>query len=145
MQEARSGEHWMVRLSAGEEVHPALSEFAERHAIRAGVVEMGIGMFGRATIGYWNGQEYDALELAEPHEVVALHGSIASDEGRPSLHLHAGLANSAHALVGGHLIRATVSVLLELSVSEFKGLSFARPFDESFGLRMLDLRPSGRS
>jgi uncharacterized protein len=131
----------MVRLDDGQDLFEALSEFARREDLRAAAVVSGIGMFRRATLGYWDGTQYRPHELKEPHEVVALHGSIARVDGGPSVHLHSAVAGPEHTLVGGHLMKATVGVLQEIVLETFPGRTFGRPMNESFGLRMLDLEP----
>jgi uncharacterized protein len=141
MQAVREGSRWMLRLDDGQDLFEALTEFARREKVTAGAVAFGIGMFRRATVGYWDGQQYRPSELTQPHEVVGLHGTIAQVDGAPSVHLHAALAGPDHALVGGHLLRATVGVLQEILVETFPGRTFDRPMVESFGLRMLDLEP----
>ena len=141
MQAVREGNRWMLRLEDGQDLFETLVEWARREEIRAAAVVSGIGMFRRATIGYWDGTQYRPQEIAIPHEVIALHGSVARADGAPSLHLHAGLAGPDHRLVGGHVIRATVGVLQEVLVETFPGRTFGRPIAESFGLRMLDLEP----
>lgn len=144
MQAVRDGSTWLLRLDDGQDLFEAISAFASREGIRAGAVAFGIGMFRRATIGYWDGQQYRPRELTGLHEVVGLHGSIAQVDGRPSIHLHAALAGPDHALVGGHLMQATVGMVQELLVRSFPGRAFGRPVVESFGLRMLDLEPGSQ-
>lgn len=139
MQKVRDGTRWMLRLEDGDDLFETLGRFAEEEGIGAATIVFGIGMFRRATIGYWDGTQYRTQELSVPHEVVGLHGTIARADDRPSLHLHAALAGPDHRLVGGHLVRATVGVLEEVLVDTFPGREFARPMVESFGLRMLDL------
>jgi predicted DNA-binding protein with PD1-like motif len=141
MQAVHDGPRWVVRLDDGDDLFGALSGWAEREAIRAAGVLFGIGMFREASIGYWNGSEYHPTELSAPHEVVALHGTIARAEGRPSIHLHCGLAGPNHQLIGGHLLRAKIGVVQEIGIEAFPGRSFGRPLVESFGLRILDLEP----
>jgi predicted DNA-binding protein with PD1-like motif len=141
MQEVQEGAGWALRLADGDDLHEALAAFAQRHGIRAAMVVSGIGMVATATLGYWDGAEYRPQQLTVPHELIALHGSIAEADGRPSVHLHAGLAGPDHRLVGGHVIRARVGVLGELYVATFPGRTFDRPIDERFGLRRLDLCP----
>jgi len=141
MQTARAGTRWMVRLDDGQDLFEALTAFAEREGIRAGAILFGIGMFRRATFGYWDGARYVPHDLEVQHEVVALHGTIARADGKPSIHLHGAVAGPDHRLVGGHLLRATVGVLQEIAVETFEGRTFGRPLVESFGLRMLDLEP----
>jgi uncharacterized protein len=141
MQAVHEGTRWMLRLEDGQDLFDTLSAFARRDGITAAAVLSGIGMFRTATIGYWDGERYRPSELAVPHEVVALHGSIAQVDGAPSIHLHAALAGPDHRLVGGHLMRASVGVLQEVVLDTFPGRTFGRPMVESFGLRMLDLEP----
>jgi len=144
VQTVREGNTWLLRLDDGQDLVETLSAFAVREGVRAGAVAFGIGMFRRATVGYWDGQQYRAHELTVPYEVVGLHGTIAQADGRPSLHLHAALAGPDHALVGGHLLQATVGALQEILVEVFPGRAFGRPLVESFGLRMLDLEPGSQ-
>ncbi len=141
MQAVQQGTEWMLRLDDGQDLFETLSSFAEREHVTAAAVLFGIGMFRTATFGYWDGQQYRPEELKVPHEVVALHGSIARADGAPSIHLHGAVAGPDHRLVGGHLLRATVGVLQEMVVSTFPGRTFGRPLVESWGLRMLDLEP----
>jgi uncharacterized protein len=141
MQSVHDGSRWMLRLDDGQELFEALTGFADREGVRAGAIVCGLGMFRRAAFGYWDGSQYVAHELTVPHEVVALHGTIARADGRPSIHLHGAVAGPDHRLVGGHLLRATVGVLQEVLVETFPGRTFGRPLAESFGLRMLDLEP----
>ncbi|HYA69740.1 MAG TPA: PPC domain-containing DNA-binding protein [Thermoplasmata archaeon] len=141
MQTVREGSRWMLRLDDGQDLFDVLSEFAAREEVRAGTVVFGIGMFRRATFGYWDGTRYQPHEITVPHEVVALHGTIARQDGVPSLHLHAAAVGPDHHLVGGHLLRATVGMLQEVLVETFPGRAFGRPMVESFGLKMLDLEP----
>jgi uncharacterized protein len=131
----------MLRLDDGEDVFAQFTEFARRHTVRAAAVVSGIGMFKAATFGYWDGKEYRPHSLEAPHELVALHGSIAEVDGAPSVHLHVALAGPEHRIVGGHLLRATVGILNEIYIETFPGHRFGRPLDESFGLRRLDLLP----
>jgi uncharacterized protein len=141
MQAVREGTRWVLRLDEGQDLFDALGQFAEREQIRAAAILFGIGMFRRATFGYWDGKQYQPHEIAIPHEVVALHGTIARADGQPSVHLHGAVAGPDHRLVGGHLIRATVGFLQELVVETFPSHSFGRPLDEAVGLRKLDLEP----
>lgn len=141
MQAIRDGTEWMLRLDDGQDLFESLTAFAEREKVGAAAIVSGIGMFRRATFGYWDGQQYQPHELTVPHEVVALHGTIARADGSPSIHLHGAAAGPDHRLVGGHLLRATVGVLQEMVVRTFPGRTFGRPLVESWGLRMLDLEP----
>jgi len=141
MQAVREGTKWVLRLDEGQDLFDTLTAFAEKEHVRAGAVLFGIGMFRRATFGYWDGTQYRPHELTVPHEVVALHGTIAWADGHPSIHLHGAVAGPDHHVVGGHLLRATIGVLQEVVLETFPSHSFDRPLEESIGLRMLDLTP----
>jgi predicted DNA-binding protein with PD1-like motif len=141
MQTFQDGSRWMLRLDQGQDLFSVLSDFARAHGIRAGAIVWGVGMLKGATVGYWNGREYAKRVFDAPHELVGLHGSIAVADGNPSIHLHVALAGPDHALVGGHLVGATVWVLNEVMVESFAGREFGRPMDEGLGLRKLDLEP----
>ncbi len=131
----------MLRLDPGEDVLPTLAEFARREDLRAAAIVSGIGSVNRAKIGYWDGSEYRPRELTVPHEVVGFSGSIAWADGAPSIHAHIAAAGPDYQLVGGHLLSATIGILLEASIDSFPGRTFGRPLLESIGLRMLDLEP----
>lgn len=141
VQAVSDGPGWMVRIEDGDDLFGALTGFAKQHGIRAASVVEGIGMLKTAEVGYWNGREYSPHAIGAPHELIAMHGSIAEADGSPSLHLHVALGGPDHSVVGGHLLRATVGVLVEAYVRSFPGRRFGRPMDESFGLRRLDLEP----
>ncbi|HKS59959.1 MAG TPA: PPC domain-containing DNA-binding protein [Thermoplasmata archaeon] len=141
MQAVSSGEHWAVRLSEGETLPTALEAFARAQHIRAAMIVSGIGLLRETTVGYWNGQEYETSVYPAPLELVSAAGSIAEVDGQPSVHLHVALGGKDHALVGGHLVRATIGLLAEVALDTFPGRVFGRPLDESRGIRMLDLEP----
>ncbi len=141
MKSVREGTRWVLRLDEGEDLFDTLTSFAERERVGAAAVLFGIGMFRHATFGYWDGQQYQPHELAVPHEVVALHGTIARADDHPSIHLHGAVAGPDHRVLGGHLLKATVGVIQEVVIETFPSHTFGRPLVESRGLRMLDLEP----
>ncbi|MCI4361500.1 MAG: DUF296 domain-containing protein, partial [Thermoplasmata archaeon] len=110
MQEFSDGSRSMLRFDDGEDVFAQFTDFARRRSIRAAAIVSGIGMFKSATFGYWDGKAYQPQTIEVPHELVALHGSLAEVDGAPSVHLHVALAGPDHRIIGGHLMRATVGV-----------------------------------
>jgi predicted DNA-binding protein with PD1-like motif len=141
MQLLQDGTRWMLRLDDGQDLFATLTDIAQKNRVRAAAILSGIGMIKTGSIGYWNGQEYETKRLEEPHELVALHGSIAETDGKPSLHLHAALADRQHRTVSGHLVNGTIGVLAEIYLETFPQRVFGRPMNESMGLRTLDLEP----
>lgn len=145
MPAAHVGADHVVRLDPGEEIPEALSAYAARHGLRAGLVVLGIGQLVEARIGYWNGQEYRPLRLEAPVELLALHGTIAEVDGQPSLHLHVAVADAQYHVLGGHLLSARVGVIAEVHLRDLPGHAFARPMDEAVGLRRLEPDGPGQS
>ena len=131
----------MLRFETGEELLETLAQFSQDHGLRAAAVMMGIGQLRTATLAYWNGQEYEAQEIRGPTELVSLAGSVAVADGRPSVHLHASLGLRNQATLSGHVIHASVGVLLEVRLDAFPAHGFSRPMDEGLGLRTLRLDP----
>ncbi|MCI4326435.1 MAG: DUF296 domain-containing protein [Thermoplasmata archaeon] len=143
MQAVSDGARWMVRLVEGERLPDVFVEFARAHGIRAAAVPMGIGQLTQVRLAFWNGTEYVPREIPTPVELVSLSGSIGEAEGEPSVHLHATVGLADHSTVGGHLVSGTVGLLVESLVETFPGRAFPRPFDESVGLRRLELGGTG--
>ncbi|HZY70282.1 MAG TPA: PPC domain-containing DNA-binding protein [Thermoplasmata archaeon] len=141
MQVVADGTQWMIRLAEGDDLHTRLGEAAAAHRIHAGAVVLGIGQLKSGSVGFWNGREYAPKEFRSPMELLALGGSIAVADGRPSIHLHATLSGPDHSVIGGHLVLGTVGLLAEILVAGFPNRTFGRPMVESLGLRVLDLEP----
>ena len=141
MQRIQDGARLVVRLDDGDDVLGRLTALADAEGWRAAFVVAGIGGIGAGALGYWNGKEYEPKAIAEFHELVALTGSIARVDGKPSVHLHASLGKRAHAVVAGHVLALTVENLAELYIETFPGRTWGRPINESLGLRTLDLDP----
>jgi uncharacterized protein len=144
MQAASDGARWMLRLERGEEVVDSIASLAQANGIRASAVGMGIGQLTETELGFWTGTEYERRVVREPVELVSLSGSIAEEDGRPSVHLHASVGTRSHSTLSGHLFRGTVGVLAEVLVVPFPALAWERPMNESVGLRILDVAPAGR-
>jgi uncharacterized protein len=139
MQSVSDGGRWMLRLVEGERIPEAFAEFARTNGVRAAAIPMGIGQLATVRLAFWNGSEYVPRDLSTPVELVSLSGSIAEADGEPSVHLHATVGLADHSAVAGHLLGGTVGLLVETLVVTFPGKTFARPFDESVGLRRLEL------
>lgn len=139
MQSTRDGAFCLLRLDPGEPVHEALAEWARAEGIEAAAIVSGIGMVRDTEIGYLRGTKYDTTVIPEPLELLALTGSIAVDEGRPSLHLHLIGGRPDHSTVGGHLVAAKVALIAEVTVRVFPGQTFRRLPLPGSGLKALQV------
>lgn len=134
MDARREGNTVMVKLSDGEDLFPSLEAAAAKHAIESGAVLWGIGMLQDFEIGFFGPKGYEKTVLADRHELLALHGSIAM-RADPKLHLHVAAARPGHTVIGGHLFRAKAAVVNEIHVTRFDSIQFNRRFNEKTGLR----------
>ena len=133
----KEGNTVLIKLDDGEDLMEKLTEALSLLRVRHGVILTGIGMLKDFEIGYYNGEEYEKEMHEEPHELVAMHGSVAWVDGKHDLHIHVGLAGKDHRLIGGHLLKAKVCVLNEISVLATERIEITRKKDEATGLRQM--------
>ena len=131
----------MAKLEDGEDLFESLQMVVNEHRIESGTVLWGIGMVRDFEVGYFDGKHYHRKTFDRPHELLALHGSIAA-RGDPVFHLHLAGANDAHGVVGGHLFKATVSTLNEICLSRLDRVRLGRALSPRSGLRELVVEPA---
>ena len=105
MQLKSEADRLIIKLSDGEALLLSLQKALTASNTKALSIDFGIGMLRDFTIGFFNGREYEKKTIAQPMELVALHGIVAND----SAHLHCAVAGWDHTLLGGHLFEATVN------------------------------------
>jgi predicted DNA-binding protein with PD1-like motif len=133
----------IAKLEDGEDLLASLQLVVKEHRIESGTVLWGIGMLRDFEVGYFDGNAYHRKTFGPPHELLALHGSIAS-RADPVFHLHVAGGNESHGVVGGHLFKATVAVLTEICLARFDRVRLGRELSPRSGLRELVVEP-GRS
>lgn len=129
----------VAKLSNGENLLEALREIIEKHNIRSGLVLCGIGMLRDFTLGYYSGERHEPRTFEEPHELLALHGTITTDE-ETVIHLHCALSNGSYGVVGGHLMDAEVAIVAELVIAKLSEIELGREINPETGLKELALR-----
>jgi predicted DNA-binding protein with PD1-like motif len=139
MKSRRDGNLLVVRLEDGEDLMSSLEKALSVNNVSSGIILTGIGMLRDFEIGYYDGKDYRRKRIKEPHELVALHGSIASAPADMRFHIHAALANPNHEIIGGHLFSATVGVVNEISILSLESVDLVRKKDEKTGLMLLDI------
>jgi predicted DNA-binding protein with PD1-like motif len=133
----------VIRLHEGEDFFPTLQEALRQVDIRHGVILTGVGMLKDFELGWFDHatKGYVKREFPTPHELVAMSGTVAvsaDDPGTVMPHVHVALAGPDLALVGGHLWKATVTVLNEISIRRV-GRDMVRRLNPATGLMELDL------
>jgi predicted DNA-binding protein with PD1-like motif len=134
----RTSAGYTVVLRQGDEALTQLKALAIQENLQGGSIT-GLG-FGHATFGYFNREtkRYDPREFRDV-ELASLTGSIAWQQGQPSLHVHAVATASDFVAHGGHLLRFEVGTgSLELHVVD-AGAPLKRKRDEALGADILDV------
>jgi predicted DNA-binding protein with PD1-like motif len=139
MEFAQFGSVYVIRLAPSEDVMASLRAFAERRALR-GAYFQAIGAFSRVRLRFFDvGQkQYRDHELGQQVEVVSLLGSVARDDGRVVLHVHATVADAASRTYSGHLSEGVVRPTLEVFLTALDG-ELRRRRDADTGLALLAL------
>ena len=125
------------KFDADEDVLSDLNILVDKYKIRAGFIELGIGMVKNLKIGYWNLDKYEELFIEERSELVAFHGSIADDKNR--FHIHIGIARKDHRLYGGHFFSGTADPLMEIKITKFDQAEFTRKYNPVSTLNELEI------
>jgi predicted DNA-binding protein with PD1-like motif len=111
----------VIRLHEGEDFFPTLLEALKKVDLRYGVILTGVGMLKDFEVGWFDHSTkgYRKREFTVPHELVAMSGTVAvsdDEEANVMPHVHVAMAGPDLILVGGHLWKATVTVLNEVSI-----------------------------
>jgi predicted DNA-binding protein with PD1-like motif len=119
MEISRKGAVLMLRLDQDEDILGSIQEAVknERYTL---LVVTGLGMIHDFELGYFDKGKYLKKSFSEPHELLALQGSVAS-EGEPRIHIHATVANTKHEAFGGHLLRGKVWMSNEIGLLRLDG------------------------
>jgi len=132
-----SGASWLVRLDRGEEVLTTLTGLCRDRGIAAASLS-GIGAVTDAELGYYDLAQFSYLtrSLEGIWELVSLTGNVALVDGEPFVHAHVSLGNRNLELLGGHLVKATVAVTVELFLNTYEP-ALVRSFDPEVKLNLL--------
>ncbi len=136
MQGKETGDGFIIlKLDDGDDLMECLRRAIKEFSVGSAMITMGIGMLKDAEIGYFTGTCYEKKVLEKPHEMISLQGSI-STMGETVIHLHCGLANEHHQIVGGHLFSAKVCVLNEILIKKVD-VKLGRKLNPKTGLKEL--------
>jgi hypothetical protein len=127
MQIARSGPFLLVRLDHGEDILGSVAQ-AVRDEKSTMLVTVGLGMIHDFEIGYFDRGTYIKKHIKEPHELLAMQGSVASG-GEPRIHIHVTVADTKHRAFGGHLISGRAWMSNEIGLARLEGHRSERRFD----------------
>ena len=127
MEIAKTNSYLMLKLEHGEDVIGSIEEAVkdERSTL---LVVTGLGMMSDLEIGYFDRGKYLRKSFHEPHELLALQGSVAV-KGDSRIHIHATVADKEHRAFGGHLMKGKVWMSNEIGLVRLEGVDSRRIFD----------------
>lgn len=130
----KQGRCLLIRLDHGADIVKQVSDLLDKEKIDAAAF-FAIGALAEAEIAYYDqtSQEYKAILIKEPVELVSCTGNVSLRDGRPFLHAHAALAFRDGKMVGGHLISGLVFAV-EVFVQELLGEPLVKGCDSTTGL-----------
>jgi uncharacterized protein len=121
-------------FKAGARIPDVVVAAAKKDKVKTSLVSA-IGGVRELKLGYFNQKtrKYEEHDYREELEVTSILGNITIKEGEPFLHVHGTFGRRDMSVIGGHVVSATVSPLLELVVTPTKNRAVRR-FDEAIGL-----------
>lgn len=144
--EGKLGRVFVARLEEGESVYEAVESIAEKEKIAcASVMAIGGMESGKVVTGPENrhGKIVPHFEeFDEKREIVGV-GTLFPQNGKPSLHFHAGMGRRDKAIVGCPRAGMSVFLVLEVVIIEILGIDASRKPDPELGVHLLMIN-SGR-
>jgi predicted DNA-binding protein with PD1-like motif len=129
---------YLMVLRQGDEVFEQLEKMAwQEHIPSASFTGMG---FAEVTLGFFNvkTKKYKSKRF-KAAELAAMQGSLAWQEGKPSIHMHGVIADKKFNTRGGHILSAKVGTgTLEIAVV-LNDKRLEREKDKSLGANVLCL------
>jgi len=132
-----TGKVILERLPHDSDLLAAITGLARREGIKAGTI-MAIGAVKRAKIGFYDQKtrEYLETEINQPMEISSCLGNISLKDGEIFVHAHVTLADKEGRVLGGHLAPGTIIFAAECRITELKGESLKRSYDDITGLSL---------
>jgi len=132
-----TGKVVMAGLPHDSDLLGAITDLARENNIEVGTI-MAIGAVKKARIGYYDqsAREYREQDIEEPMEISSCLGNISLKDGEIFVHAHINLADREGRVMGGHLCAGTIVFAAECRITELKGESLKRSYDDITGLSL---------
>jgi predicted DNA-binding protein with PD1-like motif len=132
----------VIKLENDDDVFLNIKKVSGKYNIKSGLILSGIGMIKNFELGYFDPQGYKTSTFSEPHELVSMSGSLAFDKNDTNNflpHIHCTVADRDHHTFGGHLHKATVNIINEITMVRLNDLILNRKKNETTGLMELNI------
>lgn len=138
------GRVFVARLEDGESIYDAVTEIATNENIACAAV-MAVGGMRRGKVVTGPKSTTGKIdphfeEFDDAREIVGF-GTVFQQQGKPSLHFHAGIGRRDTALVGCPRGEMAVYLVLEVVIIELLGIDATRELDPEFGVHLLKIMP----
>jgi|WetSurMetagenome_2_1015567.scaffolds.fasta_scaffold380101_2 uncharacterized protein len=135
---ANNSEPFLLVINKDENVFDALISCAKQTKIASAsfsgfgaVKNIEIGFFNETTKQYKNKSFNDGI-----YELVAMHGTITKLAGQYFIHIHAAISDADYRVYAGHLHRAEIAVVAEVTIIPFAH-SIERELNPEFNLKLI--------
>ncbi len=127
----------VLRLDKGEDIAEEILSVAKKENITAASVT-GIGATDDFVVGVFDVEKkaYEEFTFSGNHEINALVGNLTFVDGKPYSHLHVTCTGKDGKVVGGHLIRAKISLTCEIFINVLNS-TVSRRRNEALGINEL--------
>ena len=140
--QGRLGRVFVARLEDGESLYEAVHEIASKEGVKcAAVCAVGGMRSGKVVTGPKNarGKVVPHVEEFDDAREMVGFGTLFQQDGRPSLHFHAGIGRQDGALVGCPRVAMSVYLVLEVVIVELLDIDATREMDPEFGVHLLTI------
>jgi len=136
------GRVFVGRLQDGEPIYESILSIAEKEGLKSAAVYV-VGGIRSGTVVTGPEDPNDkvvprTVQFDDAREIVGF-GTIFPLDGKPSLHLHAGIGNEDRTLIACPRIAANVYLVLEIVIIEMLGINASREYDPRFDVHVLSL------
>lgn len=141
MKNSSSENKHFLKIDKGEDFLSILTSFIKSKRIGSGTLTA-IGVLKDVELGYYEikTNEYKTRTFLGEYELVSCLGNIGYLKGEAHPHIHVIIADDKFNCYGGHLLKGTVGITLEIFIIE-TGMELERIYDQELGLNLLSPRP----
>jgi predicted DNA-binding protein with PD1-like motif len=128
---------FILVLKPGENLFEGILRCADAANLKSASIS-GLGGLCEISLAYYNleTKQYQIKLFSQMHELISMNGNIATFEGKRFLHIHAAVSDENYAVLGGHLMSATVNPSAEISITPLTA-DIERKYDEVTGLKVM--------
>lgn len=129
---------YAVIFRDGDDPYAGLTQFAEQYHVKSAHLTA-IGGFHDARLAWFDLQRkmFRVIPVDQQVEVASLIGDIALLNGKPAVHMHCVVAKPDGQTLGGHILSAHVSPLLEVFVTA-NPIELDKRHDSTTGLTLME-------